>query len=271
MQGRGKALAEFQVIITTAVLVILICSLFVSGSQLSLQFYHKNSTVNMYLEKDSQPSLLFPAKTSTNSRNYWYVGASSSDTELALNSGIRSMIQVKPQNVSSVLAFWTSEAMSNNLWAQVGYYINNGSTPVAFYEVWNLTDRSEMAAGINPIDGGIHTFSFVLSEGTDWNFCVDSVIIGSYDMQTNATDQNYPLNAASEEGYAQYPFAFSNVLFASAMQVLRNGTWLNVTDATSFGSAWGIQGTNQGASLSQNQFSVGQSDSVISNGTILWA
>ena len=195
--------------------------------------------------------------------NYWYVGASSSNSTFLQNNGIRSEIQVLPQNVSSFLAFWVSETMSNNLWGQVGYYIFHNSRPVAFYQVWNLSTKSEITSGTIDVSFGDHLFSMFLTKGTIFQFSVDSQKIGYYNMLTNGSSRTDPVFALSEEGYCSSPFSFEPVAF-SAMQVLQGGDWLRITSAESYGNAWGMAG------VAQSQFIVGGNYSSLLEGTSLW-
>jgi hypothetical protein len=265
MEGTGRAHRNARAMVATTGLVILLGLLAVLGVALS---FHGSVTSNSSANtSNSQPpltSVVGEAQT-----KYWYVGASSTDQALSSNTGIRSMIQVESQNVTGVLSFWVSEALSNDLWAQVGYYIENGSTPVGFYEIWNLTDNSEVGAGICHIDVGIHTFSITLGNGTEWNFGIDSQVIGKHDMHTSASSLVYPERAMSEEGYTSRPFAFSSVLFLSGMQVMKSGSWQNASGALSFGSSWGIIGHNQESGLSQDEFLVG-SVPILENNSTLW-
>ncbi|MCL4519354.1 MAG: hypothetical protein M1587_09170, partial [Thaumarchaeota archaeon] len=103
-----------------------------------------------------------PVQGQSGQANYWYVGASSSDNAYSQNNGVRSEIQVVQQSTSSFLGFWVSETMSNGLWGQVGYYLFHNSRPVAFYQVWNLTTRSEIAHGTTAVSLGNHLFQLLL-------------------------------------------------------------------------------------------------------------
>jgi hypothetical protein len=270
MQDTGRARREVPATFAAGGLVILALFLVVLSVTLSLHGIVKSAPFANPASQDSPFESAVAGESPQGSDRYWYVGAYSTNEALASNSGIRSMIQVKSQTVNGVLAFWGSEAMSNNLWAQVGYYIDNGTNPTGFYQIWNLTDGSEVGGGVCAVSEGIHTFSIVLGNGTVWKFGIDTQIIGSYDMHTNSSSLVYPARAMSEEGYVQQPFTFSNVLFASALQVLKSGYWQNVTEALSSGNVWGIKGHNQNISLSQNEFSVGKDIPPLENNSTLW-
>jgi hypothetical protein len=205
-----------------------------------------------------------PASQNVVALNYWYVGALSNDSAYASNQGIRGEIQVVQQeNVSSFLAFWVSDTLSNGLWGQVGYYIFHNSEPTAFYQVWNETTRSEIASGTAAVSFGNHLFSMYVTKGTTFEFSVDNTTIGYHDLGANASSAEEPMYALSEEGYCSAPFSFAPVSF-SGLQVLKGGNWIDLASARSYGSSWGI------AANGENQFIVGGSYSSIQEGTSLW-
>lgn len=259
--------------------LIAIVILLVSLAFLALSF---NPLISSQAEKiapslGSSESASNTSSSTTTASNgntpFWYVGAASSDSSEESNQGIRSYIQVRNQTITNgVLSFWISEAFTNNLWAQVGYYIQNNSGTIAFYQVWNLTDRSEIMTQTQSVSIGIHLFSIELvSESNTWNFSLDGKSFGSFNMQTNLSSKSYPIYAMSEEGYVQTPFSFYPVLFQSAIQVFKSDSWQNVLNANSFGNNWGIQGHEQNSLLGNDEISVGEGNPVLSVNSILWA
>jgi hypothetical protein len=208
----------------------------------------------------------------TGTNPFWYVGAASTSPFAESNQGVRSSIEVENQSVSDGdLSFWVSEAFSNNLWAQVGYYVHSGnSSPFAFYQVWNLTDRTILAASNEPLSDGVHTFAIGLTVGNEWNFSVDDSSFGSFDMKTDISSSSYPMYAMSEEGYSPAPFPFNSVLFTSALQVFKYGSWQPVKYADSFGDNWGVQGHDQNGGLADNQVWLGWSKPTLPHDSTLW-
>ena len=199
--------------------------------------------------------------------NYWYVGAFSNGSNYTQNNGVRSEINVFSQKSDgALLGFWVSETMSNDLWAQVGYYIFHNSQPVAFYQVWNLTTRTEIASGTRAASSGDHLFSMSPKSGTIYEFSVDSLVIGYYNMKANTSSATDPVYALSEEGYCNAPFSFNPVTF-NTLQVLKGDHWRTVASAQSYGNAWGIGGS---VSESPNQLIVGGTYSPLNQGTLLW-
>jgi hypothetical protein len=256
----------------------LLCFVIVLGSNLFFpqilnhEFLGASPTGENQASSFSVTSAIMTTATATASR-FWYVGAESILSNTQPNNGIRSTIQVKSQTQSSgALSFWVSEAFSNNLWAQVGYFVLNGSAPAAFFQVWNLTSGAELSTGALNASEGFHVFSMnSVPGGNVWQFKIDSNEIGSFVMGTNESNPSYPAYAMSEEGYAIAPFGFTQVLFSSALEFYDFGTWHNATTGESYGNTWGLQGQEQSPILSANQILVGGSASG-SNGTafVLW-
>jgi hypothetical protein len=246
---------------------------FVEG--MSGQGFSSTNVISKPEQGNDQVSQMKPALNvsgSNESKQFWYVGASVRGPLNASNQGLRSIIQVRGQSIEKgVLSFWISEALGNDLWAQVGYYIQNGSGPIAFFQVWNLTNRFELTSNTTGISDGNHVFEIrVLPKTTIWNFSIDGKSFGSYDMQTKSSNATYPIYAMSEEGYASHPFSFEVVLFPTAIQILDAGSWQNVTQASSFGNSWGIQGHTQNIALTTNEIAVGGSYPVLKASSDLW-
>ena len=214
------------------------------------------------------PFLELPAAGS--SASCWWVGASSTDSSALPNNGVRGTIQVASQQVNGLLSFWVSDQLSNNFWGQVGYYFYMSSTPVAFYQIWNMTSGVVMKSGTSSVSLGSHQFSMYLQSGTTWAFALDGRVFGTYDMHSSISSSSYPVYALSEEGYATSVFSFSPVTFLSAMEVLKSGTWSPVQLANSFGNAWGVQGAAQNSNLAGDQILVSTSMPALGAGTVLW-
>lgn len=199
----------------------------------------------------------------------WWVGAYSTGSQALPNTGVRGQITVISYQTPNVLDFWVSDDLSNDVWGQVGYYIENGATPVAFYQVWNLSAHKILDEGVTPVTAGLHLFAMELQSGTTWAFSLDGRVFGTADMGSSQSSPSYPVYALSEE-HAPRTFSFPTVTFGPALQVLRSGTWIDVAMAKSYGTAWGVQGASQGASMTRGEIEVGTSLSPLSSGTQLW-
>ena len=212
------------------------------------------------------------AATTSTSGNYWWVGASSTDSSALPNTGVRANIDVASQSVPGSLSFWISNDLSNNMWGQVGYYLSQGSTtPQAFYQIWNLNTNTIVATGGAAVTTGSHTFSMYLQSGTVWAFALDGNVMGTYDMGSDISSSSYPVYALSEESYTNVtPFSFSDVKFSSAMQVQKSGVWQSVLTAPAYGTGWGTQGNIQNNNLAVNQIVVSTSLPSLAAGTTLW-
>jgi hypothetical protein len=218
-----------------------------------------------------------PAPTDTPVRSFaapdsssvWWVGASSTDASALPNAGVEGVIQVISTQVTGCLSFWVSDDLSNNNWGQVGYFICDGSVPVAFYQAWNLNTNEIIAGGSASVSPGTHSFAMYLQSGTTWAYALDGSVMGTYDMGASTSSSSYPVYALSEEE-ADSVFAFPSVTFTTAMQVLQSGTWNAVQTAQSYGTAWGTSGYAQGGGLQNDQIAVGGSLAALPQGTLLW-
>lgn len=201
----------------------------------------------------------------------WWVGAQSKDTSALPNTGVEGKIQVLSQYFSGCLSFWVSEAeLSNGDWAQVGYYICGSSTPMAFYQIWNLPQNTIVGAGTASVSTGAHTFSMYATSGTTWAFALDGTVFGTFNMGSATFVPEYPVYALSEQSSVSSPQTISQVEFYTALSVLRSGTWQPVTSATSYGSSWGMSGLVQDILLPNDALLVGSGLPVLSQGTSLW-
>ena len=204
-----------------------------------------------------------------NTNSVWWVGASSTDSSAVPNNGVRGTIQVISTPVVGCLAFWVSDDLSNSNWGQVGYYICNASTPVAFYQIWNLNSNTVLTTGSTSVSVGTHTFSMYLQSGTTWAYSLDGVVFGTYDMGASSSSSSYPVYVLSEEE-ANSIFTFPTVTFPTALQVMKSESWNPVQTAKSYGTGWGVAGATQGTGLQADQVTVGGSLAVLTQGTQLW-
>jgi hypothetical protein len=236
------------------------------GGNFLIQSHNSSSTPSSRLTQISNES---------SPNTFWYVGAASTESQALSNQGVSTQIQVKNQEIQGVLSFWISETFPNNLWAQVGYYIQNNSSPLAFYQIWNLTAREVLVTNTEPVALGTHTFSMVIlhsnqTRSTIWSFELNGRAFGFYDLGSNQSSSTAAIYAMSEEGYTQHPFAFDPVLFAHAILVFKNGYWSNLSHAYSYGNSWGIQGQMQSAKFHADQFIVGEQTPSLAESSALW-
>lgn len=203
------------------------------------------------------------------SSSVWWVGAESTDSSALPNTGVRGSFQVINFAVTGCLSFWVADDLSNNIWGQVGYFICGGSTPVAFYQIWNLGSNTVLSGGSTSIIAGAHTFSMYLQSGTTWAYALDGSVFGTYDMGSSVSSSSYPVEALSEEQGTSV-FTIPTVTFGTAIEVMKSGSWGLVQSATSYGTGWGVQGKAQNPALAADQIIVGGSIGVLSQGTQLW-
>jgi Bacterial Ig-like domain (group 3) len=217
-------------------------------------------------------ALLPVAHVQAASNGVWWVGAQSKDSSALPNTGVEGKIQVLSQFFSGCLSFWVSEAeLINGDWAQIGYYICDSSTPIAFYQIWNLPDNTIVGAGTTTVSTGSHTFSMYLTSGTTWAFALDGTVFGTYNMGSASFVAQYPIYALSEQSSVSSPQTISQVEFYTALTVLRSGTWQTVSSATSYGSSWGMSGIVQNLLMPADSLLVGSGLPVLAQGTSLWS
>ena len=225
--------------------------------------------------------------------NVYYVGAQA-PTEICspacidlVNSGARTTIQVLSQQVKGCLSYWISDDSGANIWGQVGYYICDGSTPVAFYQVWDLNTYSVLETSSSNISDGYHQFSMYFSSGTTWEYAVDGKVFGAYDMRSNVSMPSHPVQALSEEGYVSAPWTPARVTFSSAIQILNSGEWSSAQTLSAYSGGcnsdgavggagtsdsslcWGAQGNLQNSTLAAEAVVVGGSTPTILSGSPL--
>lgn len=226
------------------------------------------SGVNSPIEGETIPAQ-YSQSVSTSSSGTWWVGAYSYDGSALPNTGVADTIDVISTPVVGCLSFWTSDESGAGIWAQVGYNICDGSSPVAFFQVWNLATSTPLASGTTTVSTGVHTFSLYLQTGTTWAFALDGAVFGTYDLKSSTTSSAYPVYSISEEGYTSSVFAFPSVSFTN-LKALQGGTWKCVASASAYGAGWGVEGQAQSAALSPAQTIVGTALPQISQGTNLW-
>ena len=213
------------------------------------------------------PNLQMPLLSSPGS--VWWVGADSTDSSALPNTGVDGTIQVISTPVVGCLAFWVSDDLSNSVWGQVGYYICNTNIPIAFYQIWSLSNNTILTSGSTTVSVGTHTFSMYLQSGTTWAYSLDGTVFGTYNMGASVSSSTYPVYALSEEE-ANSTFAFPAVTFGTAMNVRQSSSWSAVSYAKSYGTSWGMEGNAQSSSIPNNEIVVGGSTGTLAAGTALW-
>ncbi len=217
------------------------------------------------------------ASGDSGSYDFW-VGAQASDSAALPNAGVQARIEVVSQQVTGCLSFWVSEEANSTTWGQVGYYICNGDTPEAFYQIWN--SDSVLVTGTTSVSNGYHQFSMYVQSGDTWAYALDGTVFGTYSMGAGISSSTYPVQALSEEGYVSGPWTPAQVEFGTAIQVLRSGAWSSAQTASSFSSpygcssslmsCWGLQGNLQDPSISTDAIVVGGSAPQMAGGSPLW-
>jgi hypothetical protein len=156
---------------------------------------------------------------------------------------------------------------------QVGYYICDGSTPVVFTQVWQLSPQAELAMYTLPgvPSTGTHVFSIRLLSGTTWAAYMDGTEVGSYNLGSSISSSSYPIYALSEEDGLAAPISIPTTSFQVAIQALVNGVWVDPASISVYndGASWGLQGPAQNPLMTADSFTVGGLLPIPSNGSPL--
>ncbi len=254
-------------------------------------------------EASSRPNFLppLPYRPAVGSgSNVYYVGAQGPTTTCnpactyLTNGGARTTVQVVSQTVTGCLSYWIGDDSGANLWGQVGYYICNGATPVAFYQIWNLNTGAALTTGTANVSAGYHTFSlYSQSGGNVWAFAVDTSVFGTYDLGASVSLGTYPVQAVSEEGLVSGPWVPGQVVFSTAIQTLQTANtnpagngWTTASSGfdpwggcTSSGienntggyTCWGLAGNQQDHAIQVNSLVTGGTTARLRAGSSLWS
>lgn len=214
---------------------------------------------------------------------FFYVGAFanySTDRLNLPNSGIRGTIQVVSQQVSGCLSYWVDDDSAANIWGQVGYQMCDGSTPVAFYQIWNLETSTVLVTGTAPVSQGNHSFSMYSINGSDtWAYALDASVIGTYGMSATISSTTYGVSAYAEEGYVTSAYQPARQVEFSAIQTYNSSaavwspvqlTYEPIACGATGMSCWGIQGNLQNSSIPAGGYVTGGTTPLVSWGTWLW-
>ena len=238
---------------------------------------------NLSVRTASQPPQQQLFASASSGSNYYYVGAQAATSACSpacvpvLNTGAETQVQVVSQPVTGCLSYWVGDDTQANIWGQVGYYICNGSTPIGFYQIWNLNASSVLSTGTTPVSQGSHFFSMYLEYGTVWAFALDGNVFGTQDMQSSISSSTHPVQVVNEEGQVSSPWNPPQVQFGTGMLIEQSGIWTPVASAfepwgcgTSAQSCWGVQGGSQNSALPFNDVVVGGGATILPLGTTLW-
>ncbi|MGO9709471.1 MAG: Ig-like domain-containing protein [Polyangiaceae bacterium] len=211
---------------------------------------------------------------------FWWIGAESTDTSAIPNSGVRATIQsVAYAPVGGCFDCWTSNMLSNQYWGQIGFSACDASVGpafTAFYQIWNtgVTPNVLLVDGeTTAVTAGIHEFAMSVESGTVWQYALDGVVFGSYDMGSATADASYGVATLCEEGDGvAAPFVPPQVAMPASMDVLQSGTWGPAVAADVYNTAGlsGVYGHLQDAGLPDEAVIVGGTATYLAAGTPLW-
>jgi hypothetical protein len=224
------------------------------------------------------PASASPSSSSTSNgkagNGVFYLGAEAAGVANPANTGVRSYIDVQRFSVPvGCVAFWVSDDSAAGIWMQAGYYICDGSTPIVFMQVWNMSSYAVLYTNDMSTTPTVaqHQFTVSLQSGTTWVAAYDGTVIGTYNLQASASTASYPVFSTSEENGLTAPVSFPTVSFPFAIQAMVNGVWAtpSAVQVYNSGANWGLQGLAQNPNLPGDSFVTGGSISTPANGSPL--
>jgi hypothetical protein len=217
--------------------------------------------------------------------NFWWIGASSTQTSAIPNSGVQmeTMVVTTPAAAAGgCFSVWTSDVLDNDMWGQIGFSAcDDEGEPfydlTSFFQVWNLAVGSDGELLIDQesddITVGLHTFSMYVQSGTTWAYAVDGNVMGIADMGSATASAPSGVQTLSEEGDGvAAAFVPPSVPLPVAMEVRSGTTWGPATTAIIVNTAGlgGVVGNLQDSTLADDQIVIGGDSPTLSQDIPLW-
>jgi Bacterial Ig domain len=216
--------------------------------------------------------------------NFWWIGASSTETSAVPNNGVRmeaTVVERPAGAAGGCFSVWTSDILDNQMWGQIGYsgcdvgdaFYNFTS----FFQVWNLAAGADGTLLVDQesddITVGLHTFAMYVQSGTTWAYAVDGNVMGACDMGSATGNAPYGVATLIEEGDGVVSaFTPPSIAFPAAMEVMSGTTWGPATTAEVYNSAGlsGVVGHLQDTALADDQMIIGGASETLDAGIPLW-
>jgi MYXO-CTERM domain-containing protein len=218
--------------------------------------------------------------------DFWWFGASSSDTSAIPNSGVQMEANViaktPPEAANGCVSVWTSDILSNDMWGQIGYSVCDipGDTTVnftSFFQVWDLSVGPDGTLLVDQessdITPGLHSFAMYVQSGTTWAYAVDGNVMGVCDMGSATGNAPYGVTTLLEEGDGvATAFTPPGIALPIAMEVLNAGKWGPAATALAVDTAdiAGVAGQLQDPQLADDQMIIGGSSPTPDGSAPLW-
>ncbi len=218
--------------------------------------------------------------------DFWWIGATSTQTSAIPNNGVRmeaTVVTAPAGAANGCFSVWTSDVLSNNMWGQIGYSACDIPGEAffdltAFFQVWDLNVGADgellVDQETNDITPGLHAFAMYVQSGTTWAYAVDGNVMGLVDMGSATGDSPYGVATLSEEGDGvAAAFVPPSVEVPVAMEIMAGGTWGPATTAEVENTAGlsGVVGQLQDSTLADDQIVIGGSSPTLANYVPLWS
>lgn len=239
-----------------------------------------------FLLEHAGPDDAGEADANTPFGDFWWIGATSTQTSAIPNSGVRmeaTVVTAPTGAANGCFSVWTSDVLSNGMWGQIGYSACDIPGEAffdltAFFQVWDLNVGADgellVDQETNDITPGLHAFAMYVQSGTTWAYAVDGNVMGLVDMGSATGDSPYGVATLSEEGDGvAAAFVPPNVDVPVAMEVMAGGTWGPATTAEVENTAGlsGVVGQLQDSNLADDQIIIGGSSPTLANYVPLWS
>jgi hypothetical protein len=217
--------------------------------------------------------------------NFWWIGASSTQTSAIPNSGVQmeaTVVTTPAGAAGGCFSVWTSDVLANDMWGQIGFSAcDDPGEPfydlTSFFQVWNLAVGSDGELLVDQesddITPGLHTFSMYVQSGTIWAYAVDGNVMGTSDMGSATGNAPYGVQTLSEEGDGvAAAFVPPSVPLPVAMEVRTGSTWGPATTALVVNTAGlgGVVGSLQDSTLADDQIIIGGDSPTLAQDVPLW-
>lgn len=216
------------------------------------------------------------------------VNASTDDARLHGNTLLETQIAV-PHGpwVTSDLSIWLEQPITASVVGAVGLRVQGSPAGPSAWGAFAVYDSGVLTTLVvnrsgSFAPGTVVTLALAETQGSWWTFTAQGVRIqstgqnGTLDLGASSAAAivpgelpvSEPTLSASSDGNATFPPLTSPLVFGGWL----GGTWLSPGEgtSTSSGGAWGVQGSNQNASLASDSLEMNGSWSPTPSGTYLW-
>lgn len=206
---------------------------------------------------------------------YTYTGMRPNGDQSFPNSGVRTTVfKKKLGGGADHKSVWIAVFFANGYWVQHGF--GNNFSPFGVYKAGvgevagpnsNILPRTLITSGVVAADNQWHTYSIVNVPGTTlWRTYIDNFPIWEFDLGIDYANRPELFIEADAAKPPHWPM----LDFNPAIEVLKNGQWVPISNGFVWAINTGMRGTLQDQKLIPNHIQMGGSIKQIPNGTQLF-